>query len=67
LTKIAVYEALARKRRRSKTEELNAMPDWESHTEQNERSPEQNVLTGELRVALENAMERLPDSYRPSS
>lgn len=64
LTKIAVYEALARKKRRSKTEELDAMHDWESHTKQNERNPEQNVLARELRAAIENAMQRLPDSYR---
>ena len=64
LTKIAVYEALARKKRRSRTEELEAMPDWESRIQEDKHSPEQNALTGELRSAIESAMQQLPDSYR---
>jgi RNA polymerase sigma-70 factor, ECF subfamily len=64
LTKIAVYEALARKKRRSRTEELEAMPDWEDRIKEGKHSPEQNAFTGELRVALESAMQKLPDTYR---
>jgi len=64
LTKIAVYEALARKKRRSRTEELEAMPDWESRIQEDKHTPEQNAFTGELRGALESAMQQLPESYR---
>ena len=64
LTKIAVYEALARKKRRSRTEELEAMPDWENRIREEKHGPEQNAFTGELRVALESAMQKLPDTYR---
>ena len=64
LTKIAVYEALARKKHRSRTEELEAMPDWENRIREEKHGPEQNAFTGELRVALESAMQKLPDTYR---
>lgn len=67
LTKIAVYEALARRRRRSRTEELDIM--HPEHSENyafpaEERNPERQALNAELRRKLEEAMDRLPEQYR---
>jgi RNA polymerase sigma-70 factor (ECF subfamily) len=67
LTKIAVYEALARARRRGRLTEMDAM------TETNDLNPalraagpdpEQQALTGELRRLLESAVDGLPPRYR---
>jgi RNA polymerase sigma-70 factor, ECF subfamily len=68
LTKIAVYEALARRRRRSRTEELDITMHPE-HSENHafaaeERDPERQALNAELHRKLEEAMDRLPEQYR---
>lgn len=71
LTKIAVYEALGRVRRRSRdgraggaasdaAEEADPMSRLESATP----DPEQQAAHGELRQLLERAIEALPESYR---
>jgi RNA polymerase sigma-70 factor (ECF subfamily) len=69
LTKIAVYEALARARRRSRDrapapfaesgeDAMNTLPS-------SDPDPEQQALHGELRALLESAIESLPQTYRP--
>ncbi len=66
LTRIAVYEALARLRRRRKVREVDVKDeaDGTGVTLLSEQpSPEQQALTGELRNLLEAAVEALP---RPS-
>src|SRR5262245_55492876 len=62
LTKIAVYEAYARSKRRQRTsgcdnymEELMAASD---------RSPEERAFDSEMRSLLESAVGSLPDDYR---
>jgi RNA polymerase sigma-70 factor, ECF subfamily len=68
LTKIAVYEALGRLRRRGRTQELDvlmdsnkpAMAGMTSET----RDPERQAYDQELRVVLENAIDSLPEIYR---
>jgi RNA polymerase sigma-70 factor (ECF subfamily) len=68
LTRIAVYEALARARRRRRTVEIDAM----DHTRRQalpglrsaERSPEQQVIDQNLKALLESAIESLSESHR---
>jgi RNA polymerase sigma-70 factor (ECF subfamily) len=57
LTKIAVYEALGRLRRRKRMEE---MPEMVSSTE----SPEREAYGHELNKAIESAVDALPPLYR---
>jgi RNA polymerase sigma-70 factor (ECF subfamily) len=57
LTKIAVYEALGRLRRRKRMDE---MPEMLSSTE----SPEREAYGHELRTAIESAVDALPPLYR---
>ena len=68
LTKIAVYEALGRVRHRGRTEELESTSDNDSHimdrVTTGMRDPERQAYDHELRLALEGAIETLPDSYR---
>ncbi len=67
LTKIAVYEALARARRRGRVVELDAMPEdaKESLMQTDEASgPEVTVLAQESRDLLEAAVEAMPMPYR---
>jgi RNA polymerase sigma-70 factor (ECF subfamily) len=68
LTKIAVYEALARVRRRGKERLSEPRPDSDEDTMSTLQSPrpdpEQQALQGEARVLLESAIEALPDAYR---
>lgn len=61
LTKIAVYEALHRLRRRSKSGELDSIMATAATTTP---SPEQQAYDRELRIALERAIDRLPDGFR---
>ena len=68
LTKIAVYEALARVRRRGRTESLDSILDLDTHlmseaTSSNE-NPERQAYDHELRTVLERAVESLPEIYR---
>ena len=67
LTKIAVHEALKRRRRRGRFVELDPVlesGEGNSMFISTERTPEQNVLSTELKNLLENAVERLPEHYR---
>ena len=68
LTKIAVYEALARVRRRGKELLSEPLPDSDEDPMSTVRSPrpdpEQEALQGEARVLLEAAIEALPAAYR---
>jgi RNA polymerase sigma-70 factor (ECF subfamily) len=67
LTKIAIYEALAR-RRSAKTGSQRYTPgvglDLENTMRSNERDPETQAYDHELRSVLENAVLALPESYR---
>jgi RNA polymerase sigma-70 factor, ECF subfamily len=66
LIKIAIYEALARKRKgRTRGHELKAT--WVAIAAWNERNPEDPerlALVGEVRTILEAAIDSLPDMYR---
>jgi RNA polymerase sigma-70 factor, ECF subfamily len=68
LTKIAVYEALARIRRRGKERLSDPFPDSAEDTMSTLKSPqpdpEQQALQGEVRVLLEAAIDALPVAYR---
>lgn len=68
LTRIAVYEALARKRRGDRIEPLEAGDFDMEHSRFMEdrihRNPEQQVIDGQLREVLEAAIGRLPLHYR---
>jgi RNA polymerase sigma-70 factor (ECF subfamily) len=66
LTRIAVHEALARRRRRGRAMEIEAMmDDGESDLlASGDPGPEEQALTGELRRTLEAALDGLPAMYR---
>jgi RNA polymerase sigma-70 factor, ECF subfamily len=68
LTKIAVYEALARARRRSRdrvpASHAGSDEDFMDTLRSSEPDPEQQALHGELRALLESAIESLPRTYR---
>ena len=66
LTRITVYEALARLRRRGRLTEIDAMSDQDSRAVMASRGPdpEQEAMTGELRVALERSLDSIPEIYR---
>ena len=68
LTKIAVYEALARVRQRVKTAGPKSISDVNSHIMNtvmtDERDPERQAYDQELRSVIERAIEALPESYR---
>ena len=67
LTRIAIHEALARKRRRGRQEELDALPmngESMSIMKSSAPSPEDSTATAQARELLEQAIERLPETYR---
>lgn len=65
LTRIAVNEALARLRRRKRTESFDDNESSEDGmTATSERSPERQASDGELRGAIEHAIDKLPESFR---
>jgi len=67
LTRIAIHEALARKRRRGRLEELDAMPmngESMSIMKSSDPSPEAGTAASQARELLEDAIERLPENYR---
>ena len=68
LTRIAVYEALGRLRRRGRFEEVDVMAESHEKTMAGlpspSRSPEDEALTRELRGILEAAFDALPEIYR---
>lgn len=61
LTKIAVYEALHRLRKRAKNGDLDSIM---ATATTSEPSPERQAYDQELRGVLEHAIDRLPDGYR---
>jgi RNA polymerase sigma-70 factor (ECF subfamily) len=67
LTRIAVYEAMARARRRRRVVEMDAMPDFQrdGFTDPQAPSPERRAIDSDLRSALESAIQALPETYRP--
>jgi RNA polymerase sigma-70 factor, ECF subfamily len=67
LTRIAIHEALARKRRRGRIEELDALPangDVMSILKSSAPTPENNAAQAEMQRILEEAIDRLPETYR---
>ncbi|HWP42763.1 MAG TPA: RNA polymerase sigma factor [Blastocatellia bacterium] len=67
LTKIAVHEALARLRNRQRLVEIDASSESmedQMKLESREPSPEQELLTHTMRMVLEAAIDRLPETYR---
>lgn len=68
LTRIAVHEALARKHRGNRYQELDSMSDRERDRMDKLASlapdPERQASNTEIRSLLEEAVERLPDAYR---
>ena len=67
LTRIAIHEALARKRRRGRQEELDALPmngESMSILKSSGPSPEDGTAASQARELLETALERLPETYR---
>lgn len=67
LTRIAIHEALARKRRRGRQEELDALPangESMSILKSPGPSPEDGTAASQARELLESAIERLPETYR---
>lgn len=68
LTRIAIHEALARKRRRGRMEELDAFPpngvDAMSILKSSAPSPEAGTAHAEARNLLEEAIDHLPEAYR---
>lgn len=68
LTRIAIHEALARKRRRRRTEELDAIQEVRGDSmpflKSSDPDPEAKAAQSHLRELLENAIEGLPEAYR---
>ena len=68
LTKIAVYEALARLRGYGRTENLDSMLETNIHLMSNvtrmSRDPETQAYDEELKVVMERAIQALPTTYR---
>lgn len=68
LTKIAVYEALSRLRRRGRSEDLDSIAEAKGSERmigmREVRDPEQQAYDRELRLVLERAIASLPDAYR---
>src|SRR5262245_23060695 len=66
LTKIAIYEAYARVRRvdYQKVDSLSVLEDKGLDVKSEERDPERQIYTGELKLVLEKAFDALPDDYR---
>jgi RNA polymerase sigma-70 factor (ECF subfamily) len=68
LTKIAVYEAIARVRSRAKGREIKSAPDADQDImntlRSDARDPEMQTYDHELRLVLERAIDNLPDLYR---
>ena len=67
LTRIAVHEALARARKRQRIVEMDVASEsmeGRMKLESKAPSPEQEVLTDTMRIVLERAVDRLPETYR---
>ena len=66
LTRIAIHEALARKRRRGRMEELDALTNGDTMPifKSSAPTPEAGTAQAETRQILEEAIDRLPENYR---
>jgi RNA polymerase sigma-70 factor (ECF subfamily) len=64
LTRIAVHEALARVRRRSRLESLDDTDSEDALMTSSSPGPEDRASNGELRVLLERAVDSLPEVFR---
>jgi len=68
LTKIAVYEALAKRKQQGRFVDLDSVAESDkehsSMLASRQKNPEQQMLDAELRLILENSVEALPDLYR---
>src|SRR5689334_2881546 len=67
LTRIAIHEALARRRRRGRMDELDALPengDFMSILKSTAPTPEAGTAQAEARELLEKAIDHLPEAYR---
>lgn len=64
LTRIAVHEALARVRRRSRLESLDDTDSEDVLMTSSSPGPEDRASNGELRVLLERAVDSLPEVFR---
>ncbi|HEY7096416.1 MAG TPA: RNA polymerase sigma factor [Terriglobales bacterium] len=68
LTRIAVHEALARRQRSTRYQEIEPGSQWEGDPMDRVASltlnPEQQAADSEIRVLLEKAIQELPDKYR---
>jgi RNA polymerase sigma-70 factor (ECF subfamily) len=68
LTRIAVYDAMARTRRRGRIVEMDAMPEIRKESIPSLRSaeldPEQRAIQRDLRSVLEAAIDDMPPTYR---
>ena len=64
LTRIAVHEALARVRRRSRLESLEDTDSEDALMTSTTPGPEDRASDGELRVLLERAVDSLPEVFR---
>jgi RNA polymerase sigma-70 factor (ECF subfamily) len=68
LTRIAIHEALARKRRRGRIEELDALTTANGDSmpilKSSAPTPEAGAAQAETRQLLEEAIDRLPENYR---
>lgn len=64
LTRIAVHEALARLRKRKRLEPLDETASEERLMVSPAVGPEHSASDGELRVLLEEAVDRLPEAFR---
>ena len=67
LTRIAIHEALARKRRRGRRDELDALPangEFMPMMKSSAPNPEAGAATAEARELLEQAINHLPEAYR---
>jgi RNA polymerase sigma-70 factor (ECF subfamily) len=67
LSRIAIHEALARKRRRGRQEELDALTmngDSMAILKSSDPSPEDDTASNQMRQLLEQAIDHLPETYR---
>ena len=68
LTKIALYEALRRARRRGRTEDLDSILETKGHTMahiiRDGDDPERQAYDHELKLVLERAVDALPEIFR---
>jgi RNA polymerase sigma-70 factor (ECF subfamily) len=64
LTKIALHEALARKRRRNRFEMFQGEPSVREASEARVATPEDEAARAQLRAQIEQAIDALPDTYR---